>query len=414
MQTATETTVGHQHETMAGIVWQLRSVAIRALERMYRPDEHLFAFRIRRTGEGSVMEGTSRRYTATVLIALANEPEDIVSRILAGQNPADVCGRLLKEVDAMEDLGEIALTLWAARALNHPDAAKALNRLREMDPLSAVCRTVELAWLLTVLMVDGSDVTDEKLAKSIADRVLSAFRTNTAMFAHWPDGLHRSTLNPFRALSYYRRSTANWARHGAQPNMLHGHITSFADMVYPILGLAHFYRSAGNNEARDIASRCAQRMCELQGPAGQWWWHFDVRTGRMLEQYPVYAVHQDAMAPMALFAVRDVCGSDHNESIERGLNWLVHPPETTHPLIDFEEGVIWRKVDRYEPARLARGLQALASSVHPSLRVPSLDAVLKPGRIEYESRPYHMAWILHAWSGNRQSVTACETNEAGG
>ena len=67
------------------------------------------------------------------------------------------------------------------------------------------------------------------------------------------------------------------------------------------------------------------------------------------------------------------------------------------PLIDRERQVIWRKVARREPRRLVRGLQAAASRLHPNLRLPAVDLLFPPTSIDYETRPYEMAWILHAW-----------------
>ena len=60
-------------------------------------------------------------------------------------------------------------------------------------------------------------------------------------------------------------------------------------------------------------------ICELQGPDGQWWWHYDTRTGKVVEGYPVYSVHQDSMAPMALLDLEDAGGPQHSEAITRGL-----------------------------------------------------------------------------------------------
>src|SRR5262245_7615827 len=42
----------------------LREMAVRGLRRMYRRQERLFVFRLRRGREGVVLEGLSRRYTA--------------------------------------------------------------------------------------------------------------------------------------------------------------------------------------------------------------------------------------------------------------------------------------------------------------------------------------------------------------
>ena len=72
---------------------------------------------------------------------------------------------------------------------------------------------------------------------------------------------------------------------------------------------------------------------------------FDSRTGRVIERYPVYAVHQDAMVPMAFFALEDACGVGYGDAIERGLNWLIESPELEGAsLIDPEADLIWRKV----------------------------------------------------------------------
>ena len=152
----------------------------------------------------------------------------------------------------------------------------------------------------------------------------------------------------------------------------------------------------------DTALAAARRFCALQGEDGQWWWHYDVRTGRVIEGYPVYAVHQDSMAPMALLEVQDATGQSFAREIARGLQWLASAPELQGgSLIDDQAGIIWRKVARREPAKLSRYLQAAASSVHPSLRVPALDWILRPTTIDYEDRPYHLGWVFYAWSNAR-------------
>jgi hypothetical protein len=359
------------------VVRDLRSLAIRGLRRMYRPEHGLFAFRLRRQDGQDVLEGVSRRYTATVLLSLAEEPADVVSGILAGQSAHDVCGRLLAEIDRADDLGEVALTLWAARALDHPDAPKALRRLQAMGPAAGSYPTVELAWSLGSLVVNGSHVSAGPLARAIAERLLLFFNEGSGLFPHGPNG--------------------------ARSTRLRAHVACFADLVYPIHALSHYYRATGDTRALDVARRCAERMCGLQGPEGQWWWHYDVRTGRVVERFPVYAVHQDAMAPLALFALQDAGGQDHRDAIERGLRWLFDPPEITGSLVDAEADVIWRKVARHEPGKLTRSAQALASRVHPALRIPGVDTLLRPGRIDYETRPYHMGWVLYAWPLRRAS-----------
>ena len=126
-------------------------------------------------------------------------------------------------------------------------------------------------------------------------------------------------------------------------------------------------------------------------------------------RYPVRAVHQDAMAPMALFALAKASSRDYSASIEKGLQWLVDPSEVPESLIDSERNIIWRKVARREPWRVVRGLQAASSYLHPDLRVPGMDILFPPVSIDYETRPYHMGWILHTWPAKHYEGSVMKT-----
>lgn len=365
---------------MRDVVHRLRALALAALPRMYRPEERLFAFRLRRKNGAMALEGISPRYTAIALLGLAGETEEIATGVLGGQSPHEVCGGLIQRAQETDDLGEVALTLWAARVLQHPRAEAALDRLRSMRPAEGRYPTVEVAWALSALTAQNGEAADAEEAQAIAGRLLASFRPETALFPHWPAGA--------RGLSF------------------RSHVSCFADLVYPIQALSHYYRATRCSEALEAARACAKRMCELQGPDGQWWWHYDVRTGRVIERYPVYAVHQHSMAPMALAALRHAYGVDYAEAVQRGLRWLTNPPEIPGSLIDDGAGLIWRKVARHEPFKVARSMQALASRLYPSLRVPGLDRLFHPGVVDFESRPYEMGWILHAWARGRSALHA--------
>jgi hypothetical protein len=180
------------------------------------------------------------------------------------------------------------------------------------------------------------------------------------------------------------------------------HVSCFADLVYPVHALSRYAELCGNPEAGDVARRCASTIFSRQGSDGQWWWHYDRRTGDVVERYPVYAVHQDAMAPMALFALEHAAGIDLRSPIARGLNWLAHAPELLGgSLIDEDAGLIWRKVARREPRKVSRYAQAAASRLHRTLRTPGLDTLFPPGVVDHEDRPYHLGWLLHAWPAER-------------
>lgn len=343
---------------------------------MYHPAAGMYAFRLRRGADGrsatDQLEGVSYRYTAIVLIAAAEEAPEIQNAMLAGTNVDSLCQKLAGHLNATQDPGEVALTLWALRRWSHPAAKAAYSRLAAMQPATADLPTVELAWAVSALVVPGGDPTDQAMADRLFQRLLASQHPTSGLFSHWPVEAARRPLR--------------------------GHVCCFADMVYPVLALSQYYATNGSSPARDAALRCGRRMCELQGTEGQWWWHFDIRTARVVERYPVYAVHQDGMAPMALFALQESCGGDYLEAINRGVDWLEHPAEPTASLVDRQSQIIWRKVCRREPNKLSRTLQAVASATHPALRVPGLPVLFPPRRIDWESRPYHMAWLLYAWS----------------
>lgn len=344
--------------------------AVRSLPRMYIPQQRQFCFTLRRAGDSVRLEGVSRRYTATVLIGLSRCRSEWLDAALAGDEPRDLLARLEDDLERMQDIGEVALTLWAARAWGDACAEKALRRLRAMNPATGPWRMVELAWCLSALTADGQGAGDSTLASRLAERI-AASTGASGLMPHWPIG-----------------TPAPWLRAGAG---------CFADQVYPIQALSFFSRAGGKGDALRIARRCAAMICTLKGAAGQWWWHYDTRTGRVIEGYPVYSVHQDGMAPMALGALQDAGGGDFSGAVEAGLCWLAESPEIGGSLIDEQQDVIWRKVARCEPLKLARRLQAGACRIHRSLRVPGLDWLLPARAVDWETRPYHMGWILYAW-----------------
>jgi hypothetical protein len=359
---------------MARTVAELRDLAIRGLARMYRPENRLFAFRVRRMDEGLSLEGSSIRYTAIAIIGLAGEDEAVQASVLAGIGVRDACVPLVRDIAGLDNLGDVALVLWAACAAGYPERRSVADRLLVLRPDEAPHPTVEVAWTLAALCTD-LDAPVGPLRDRLARRLIASFEPRSGMFPHVLDGQRAG----FR-----------------------GHVCCFADLVYPIHALARYAETFGDAEAGHVALQCAVAICARQGTDGQWWWHYDRRSGDVVERYPVYAVHQDAMAPMALFALERVAGIDLGSPVSRGLDWLAHAPELgAGSLVDERAGLIWRKVARREPAKLSRYAQAAASRLHPAFRTPGLDILFPPRVIDHEDRPYHLGWLLHAWPAAR-------------
>jgi len=354
------------------LVVKMRRIAVSALGRMYQPHKGMFVFRGKKGVNGIIYEGLSRRYTAIVLIALAGENSDVSEAVLCGQAPDNVCRRLVHSVLSAPSVGDTALTLWACCALNISDRPRIRETLRGLLQRGGRCPTVDASWALKAFCVDGNAEVGD-MRERLAERLMSAFNLEAAIFPHFI-GNDRS----FR-----------------------DHVSCFADQVYPIQALSAYHHWSANKRALEVASRCAEKICELQGTGGQWWWHYDRRTGKVVEGYPVYSVHQDAMAPMALFDLRRSGGPDHSAAIAKGLSWMLNAPEINCSLIDQTHCAIWRKVDRRGPRKLCRYLKAAASRIHASFRVFWIDRLFQPVVVDYECRPYHLAWLLYAWPDTR-------------
>jgi hypothetical protein len=347
---------------------RLREIAFRQLEEMYEPDARVFVFRRKRQNGRIVAEGVSHRYTAISVIGLANEDEATVRRVLDGHSLADVCEPLVSRAAALTGVGDVALTCWAAHAAGC-DGAAAWQRLAALAPEKEAIPVVELSWALSATSLERSGAPVE-LRERLALRLMSLYNEKAGTFPHDAAGGQHSRT----------------------------HVACFADQVYPILALSQYAARTRDSVAVDVARRTADRICRAQGREGQWWWHYDARVDALVERYPVYSVHQHAMAPMALKALEQVSRDDFSEPVERGLRWLEHAPELGGgTLIDDGAGTIWRKVGRREPGKASRYLQAAATRLSPGATWPGLDTFLRPGSIDYECRPYEFGWLLYTW-----------------
>jgi hypothetical protein len=363
--------------SIAGEIDQLCGLALKALPAMYRPASRQFVQTVRKdptVDNGLRQEGANLRYAAIAALGLAWTEPSVQLAVLSGSTAAELA-RHTSELcaDPATDLGAVALAGWARAETAGEICERVYDRLLTEVRLGTPQPTVDFAWTLTALLaaLAVQDRTELRQAAGIAAERLLAAQGSEGIWGHH---LPMSVLARYRA-----------------------HVGCFADQVYPIQALARYARATGDGEALAGANRGARRIVELQGPAGQWWWHYDARTGDVVEGYPVYSVHQHAMAPMALFDLLEAGGDDHRDAILDGLGWLRRHPEPGGALIDSQTGAIWRKIGRREPGKATRSLRAVSTSIAPGWRLRALDAIFKPGELDYECRPYELGWLLYAW-----------------
>jgi hypothetical protein len=349
------------------------------LSHAYLADSGEFAFTVRGTGGSQPTqptqptlsaEGTSLRYAAMAALGLALVPDHVQKQVLADRDATVLAARCLQAAADTTDPGAFALACWAAAETGAGVDEASAGRLVTLARSELSMPTVDSAWVLTALVAVGLQDERAQAAEALADRLMASQRA-TGLFPHWVDvsSAHR----------------------------LRRHIGCFADQVYPVQALARFHAASGSSRAIEAANRCATRICGLQGADGQWWWHYDVRSGDVTEGYPVYSVHQHAMAPMALFDLQEAGGADFTANVVRGLGWVQEHPEVSEPMVAGDTGLVWRSVQRKEPAHVSRSLRAGATAVHPRLKLRALDALFPPGTVDHECRPYELGWLLYAW-----------------
>jgi len=361
---------GKQGPEIAGLLHRLLRLSVHALPQAQVHGEVAFTMSGMQKPGGSWQlrsSGVSPRYGAITALGLLRLPEHDQRDILAGDTGRDLIGRLTKRLDEESNRGDVALLCWAAAEAEHSELPHALQRLADVDRSDGPVDTVAAAWVVAALVAARRHADVEEHLAAARDRLLAA---RNVVYPHVIGG------------------TGPWYR---------SHVGSFADQVYPIQSLARLHSSADDPAALATADAVAAAICRAQGDSGQWWWHYDARNGEVVEGYPVYSVHQHAMAPMALLDLADAGGQNCLDAICRGLLWLARPTETSEDLVLDEPPVIWRKVARGDRRKVVRGLRAASTRLRPGMCLPPLDRVFRPGWVDHECRPYELGWLLLAW-----------------
>ncbi|PWK76870.1 hypothetical protein [Aminobacter sp. AP02] len=351
---------------------ELIALAKRGLPQMHR--HGAFAHTVRATyssnGPGVRREGDSLRYTSNVALGLGYVDEDIQRQVLGGSTAADLALVAAARAEVSIDMGAVALAAWTLAEVAGRYAAPLFQRLSTMLSSEAPVETVTCSWTLIAALAARQLADTGELATQAANRLMEE-QGASGLFPH---------MLP---------ASAN--------GRLRAHVGCFADQVYSIQGLSRLHALRNDRAALAAADACAAAICAVQGPEGQWWWHYDIRDGSVVEGYPVYSVHQHAMGPMALLDLREAGGTDHLEAVIKGLQWLDRHPEVTSPLVSEQESVIWRKAGRREPRKAVRMIAAVTTALKPGLHLPGLDTIFPPNQVDRECRPYELGWLLYAW-----------------
>jgi len=369
----------------------LVTAAEAAIERAYLAPAGLFCYGVRADTEQA--RRPSLRYSAIVGLGLVRRAQSAAALSAAARrvNWRDIelrqrvscvvealrrraAGRIRPSTTdpAAFSIGDLGLLLWLDAASDRRHLEETLRRLESATAGFANRRLVrstamELAWML-----------------------LGCLETA----AHVPYALVGAEAACVYLVQSLRDARTHLFRHRASG--LRGSVANFADQVYPVMALARYARVRGDGTMLRAAAETAGALVRLQGPQGQWPWLFRARHGAVAEPYPVFAVHQYGMAPMALAEVAEAGGSDFSDAVRRGLRWVMGENELAAVMADAAQGTFCRAIERAPwAARLAAARAVLGgrggwSDAGNGGRAPLV--------INRAARSYELGWLLYAWS----------------
>jgi hypothetical protein len=355
------------------LVTEIIDLAMAGLPRMFNPERQLFCHTLRRNDNGQlVQQGISHRYTMMTLLGLHRlEASGSTSPV----SIAPVMDTLTHDLSWIKFAGDLGVLLWLCAVVDPGRIERLCATLNTTNALVQYkdfrqSSTTELAWILAGLShAKLAGVSCIPNLDALAAAVYIRLKANQG-----PHGLF-----------------GHLATAGSVAGALRGRAGSFADQVYPIYAMAKFAQAYDDADAIRRARDCADAIIRLQGPQGEWWWHYDAATGQVSRPYPVYSVHQHGMAPMALLALEKAAGLNVSEAIERGLRWIpaenVLGADMRHP----EGGLVWRCIylDGKWPQLRELFNLCFGSNLGQPLRNPC---------VAYECRPYELGWALYAFA----------------
>jgi hypothetical protein len=364
-----------QKETDQATVRRFVDLAVRGLSPMFDAQQQLFCYKLKKTDHGMVQEGLSPRYTMMTLMGLHRLEE------AGGAHPFDtrrILNSLLSDLSWADNLGDLGVLLWLCGVVCPEEFAALEPRL---DLPTALKRfrggrqgvTMEVAWFLT-----GLSYWAQTHPKKLAQLEPFSFEAYQIVTKNQGD----------------RGFFGHLSTTGSVAGMARGRIGSFADQVYPIYGMAQFSKAYQHEEAAKRALKSANGICEVQGPMGQWWWHYDSVGGRVADGYPVFSVHQHAMGPLTLFGLGEATNQNFDEWIYKGLRWIKSNNELVYDMESESDAVIWRCIMRSQRS-FGRYLKAGFGLYSDTIQHKKREDL----KVLFECRPYELGWLLYAFAG---------------
>jgi hypothetical protein len=387
-ESSLSTKMFHSSEAHRRRVKDIAAFSLRTLENMYQDDCLRFCYAIRRDAPCERLP--SFRYTAITLLGLDAAKRSGFSVVF----PVDrICTDLAIHAAGETDLGNKSLALWAALKLRSGAADKAIHSVLAHDgfvaePDEGLIRSTELAWAVLSLAMAWTDM-------NILGGGLLARNDKNKVKKRLDEGLQM--LRSQRNVATTLFQCAGVGKGNARLRDILKTTSGFFDsQVYGAMALAESSEALERPDLLKQAHQTVRAILQRQGPNGEWPWHYDVRSGAVIDCYPIFSVHQDGMGPMVLLDSGERLGIDFQEPVERSLRWVFGSNEINTSMIDRESELIWRGLGRKGIRRYI--LQTSRLFHYYGLSFPARLLNATPGiSIIHECRPYHLGWLLYAF-----------------
>lgn len=183
-------------------------------------------------------------------------------------------------------------------------------------------------------------------------------------------------------------------RHDLRP--VRRDFVSFGAMVYFLKSWAEYADAFDDQQAGEIVATSTRSLMDCQLDDGGWPWFYHVPSGKVMDVYEVYGVHQDAMSMLFLFPARDLGVEGIDEATRRSVQWLFGHNDVGQPMINEDPFLIYRSIRRRGGAERAK--RFLRGVTRGPLGLTA--GQVNPSKLEInpECRSYHIGWLIYAWA----------------
>jgi hypothetical protein len=352
----------------------LVQLAIHGLNDLYHESNLEFSERKILNNNIITIKGMNVRYTLINLIGLHKAASnDFTISIKSRIDLKSILRNQITNLSHYESAGDIGLLLWAASLISPDDINTILPKINFGNILNIyndakTKNTMELSWLLIGILMAS---TFNKTFKS--------------SISNLPSKLYQVLRNNYRGNGVFKH-ISNESLNGKLKN----NAGNFADQVYSIYAFVLFSKIMKYEEALLIAEATAQKICELQGNNGEWMWQYSSKNGDVISQYPIYSIHQDALAPIALYSIQAATGKSYEKYIFKGFDWLFKNPLSTDMVCN-KHNAVW---DGMGPDKTYRKVKSILSNLGIIKNIE-----YKNLKVFKECSSFHLGWLLYAFAG---------------